>query len=184
MLLNSILAMTGTSGEGSSSGEWITLVILGVAMVGMILLTIIPQKKRQKQAQQMMSALKKGDMIKTIGGFVGTVVAIDNGNNTMDINVGADGREVIVTIDKSAVYTVINPNPTQNYDAAKTVVADESEGVVTADDMEADEKKANKKHKKHNKNAQSETAAPAENADTTNTAGNNDSIDKNEDITF
>ena len=100
-MFNILLAAEGASSGGSS---WIMLVVLGVLMVGMILMTIIPQRKKQKQAQQMMAALKKGDQIKTIGGFVGTIVAIDSANNTMDINVGADGRDIIVTIDLSLIH--------------------------------------------------------------------------------
>ncbi len=73
----------------------------------------------------------------------------------MDINVGADGRDIIVTIDKSAVYTVMNPTPAQNFDNNKTVVADESVGVITADDKEAEEKKANKTSKKNKKGNES-----------------------------
>lgn len=151
-MFNILLAAEGASSGGSS---WIMLVVLGVLMVGMILMTIIPQRKKQKQAQQMMAALKKGDQIKTIGGFEGTIVAIDSANNTMDINVGADGRDIIVTIDKSAVYTVMNPTPAQNFDNNKTVVADESVGVITADDKEAEEKKANKTSKKNKKGNES-----------------------------
>lgn len=147
-MFNNIISAESTT----NSSSWIMLVVLGVLMVGMILMTIIPQRKKQKQAQQMMSALKKGDQIKTIGGFVGTIVSIDSANNTMDINVGADGREIIVTIDKAAVYTVINPTPAQNFDNNKTIVADESVGVITADDKEADDKKAHKSSKKNKKN--------------------------------
>lgn len=40
-------------------------------------LLIRPQQKRQKNVQQMQSALKKGDKIVTIGGMHGLVEAID-----------------------------------------------------------------------------------------------------------
>ena len=159
-MFNFILAMTGgTSEGGNSTGNWIMLAVLGVLMVGMILMSIIPQRKRQKQAQEMMSALKKGDKIKTIGGFVGTIVGVDNGNNTLDIDVSAKGDgTVIVTIDKSAVYTVMNAVPQENLDESKTVDTSEGQDVVTADDMEEDRKTEERKAKKKKKGEVAETS--------------------------
>ena len=151
-----ILAADAQGGAGNS---WIMLVVLGVLMVGMILMSIIPQRKRQKQTEEMMAGLKKGDSVCTIGGFVGVIKGIDNGKNTVDIDISSaqDGSSV-VTIVKNAISSITNPVPQQNYDESKTVDTNRGESVVTADDMEADKKAKNKKNKK-NKNTADEVKA-------------------------
>ena len=56
---------------------------MGSSMIMMILMIAIfyfmlirPENKRKKEAEQMRSAVKKGDKIVTIGGIVGTVVHV------------------------------------------------------------------------------------------------------------
>lgn len=146
--------------EGAGGNSWIMLVVIGVLLVFMVLMSVIPQKKRQKKTQQMMAALSKGDKIKTIGGFVGTIHAIDDATNTLVIDLG-DSTPVYVTIDKSAVYTVLNANPAaataQQADVAAPVAA---ETVKSIDDQEAEAKKA-EKAKKSNKKAAKDVEAVA-----------------------
>lgn len=64
-------------------------------------LLIRPQQKRQKQVRQMQTDLQKGDKIVTIGGFHGTIHAIDE--NTLVISTG-DGTNL--TFDRSAIREV------------------------------------------------------------------------------
>lgn len=57
-----------------------TLTLLGFMLlmfVGFYFLIIRPQQKRQKQQQSMLSELKRGDRIITIGGIYGEIEAID-----------------------------------------------------------------------------------------------------------
>lgn len=71
-LINLMAATTGTSGSSQY-----TYILLMVAMVGVMYFVMIrPQKKRQKEEQEMRSALEIGDEIITIGGIVGRVVTI------------------------------------------------------------------------------------------------------------
>lgn len=156
-----------------NNSSWIMLVVLAVLLVGTMLLSIIPQKKRQKKAQEMMAGIKVGTKIKTIGGFVGVIKMIDNAQGAFVIDISANGDgSVLVTIDKGAVYTVINPA-----DAAQDANADASaqngqesapaapvqSGPVAADDIEADvqaaEKKAAKSKKKKAKVSKEEDSA-------------------------
>ncbi len=64
-------------------------------------LLIRPQQKKQKQVRQMQSELKKGDKIVTIGGFHGTVHAIDEDSIVL---IAGDGSKL--TYDRSAVREV------------------------------------------------------------------------------
>ena len=89
----------------SGGNDWFIWVILAVVFVGMILMTVIPQRKQKKKMQEMMSSLSVGDKIMTIGGFVGTIVEINNDNDRFTINVGSDDAPVNVVIVRNAVRT-------------------------------------------------------------------------------
>lgn len=65
-------------------------------------LLIRPQQKRQKKVKEMQTELKKGDSIITIGGFHGTIHAIDEST----VIVTADN--VKLTYDRSAIREVSN----------------------------------------------------------------------------
>lgn len=133
------------------SGNVVMLIVLGVLMVGMMLLSIIPQKKRQKKAQEMMNSIRVGTKVKTIGGFVGTIKAIDNQSNTfvIDLSASEDGSTMVV-LDKSAIYTVMTPNVEGVLEEAKP----QEEQVIAVDEVEAEEKiEAKKAEKKAKKNA-------------------------------
>ena len=48
-------------------------------------LMIRPQQKRAKQHEQLLSALKKGDVVRTNGGIRGEVTALDERDVTIEI---------------------------------------------------------------------------------------------------
>lgn len=89
----------------SGGNDWFIWVVLAVVFVGMILMTVIPQRKQKKKMQEMMSSLSVGDKIMTIGGFVGTIVEINNDNDRFTINVGSLDAPVNVVIVRNAVRT-------------------------------------------------------------------------------
>ena len=105
--------------EGSGDfPQWVIWVILAVVLVGMVLLTIIPQKKRQKQQQEMMNSLAVGTKIMTIGRLVGVIVQV-NADNTLHVNVGTEDQPTVIVIDRNAVGLVL-----QNVAAPAPVVSD------------------------------------------------------------
>ena len=144
-----LLAADDASGVNSS---WIILVVLAVMLVGTMLLSIIPQKKRQKKAQEMMAGIKVGTKIKTIGGFVGIIKMIDNAQGTFVLDISANGDgSVLVTIDKGAVYTVINPADATADAAVNADQASAANTAVAADDVVEDAQAAEKKAAKSKK---------------------------------
>lgn len=161
----------------SGVNTWLMPVILVGMVVLMLLFTYFPQRKKKKEAQQMMASVRAGKKVKTIGGFVGEIVSMDEKNGTMELNVGTKDSPVIVVLDKAAIYTVLNPDvPVQNQTEVK---ADEEvvPVAVTADDLAQDEKEATKaaekkakkeakKNQKADKNAQDNVDTTTENADT------------------
>lgn len=130
--------------------NWWLYLIIGVILVGMILLTIIPQKKRQKQQQEMMNSLTVGTKIMTIGRLVGVIVQV-NADNTLHVNVGTEAQPTIIVIDRNAVGLVLQnvaapaapaepvvsePAPAEENKAEETVFADE-DTVVAGENAEA-----------------------------------------------
>ena len=56
-------------------------IIMMVLMIAVFYFMLIrPENKRKKEAEEMRSAVKKGDKITTIGGIVGTVVDVKENN--------------------------------------------------------------------------------------------------------
>ena len=75
-------------------------VIMMVVMLGVFYFMLIrPENKRKKEAEQMRSAVKKGDEIVTIGGIVGTVVDVKEKNVVLET--GAD--QVRIEFEKWAI---------------------------------------------------------------------------------
>ena len=79
--MSQIWNLIADTAEGAPAGtgmEWVTYVILGVLLVGMVLLMVIPQKRQKKRVEQMMATLAIGSIVTTIGGIVGEVVEMDD----------------------------------------------------------------------------------------------------------
>ena len=89
----------GFRGFLSQYGTWLWLAVLGVAFY---FLLIRPQRMRSKKAKDLMSGIKRGDEVVTIGGFYGRVK--DVRDDTVIITV-AGGVDVKIT--KSAIARVV-----------------------------------------------------------------------------
>ena len=77
-------------------------IIMMVLMIAVFYFMLIrPENKRKKEAEQMRSAVKKGDKITTIGGIVGTVVDVKE--NNIVIETSAD--QVRIELAKWALST-------------------------------------------------------------------------------
>jgi preprotein translocase subunit YajC len=91
----------GTGQAGGSS--WVTmLVTFGLIIVIFYFLIIRPQRKKQKDAQSMLSNLRKGDRVSTIGGMRGTVQAVKE--NTVVLKVDDNTK---IEFNKNAISAVL-----------------------------------------------------------------------------
>ena len=90
----------------------ITIVVL-VALVGMFIWSTISNKKKRKEAEQMVTGLAIGDKVKTIGGVCGYVVEVNDAENTFVLETGTDAKKSYVKFDKGAIYKTApaNNNP-------------------------------------------------------------------------
>ena len=83
--------------QGTSS-----LIMIVVLLGMMYLLMIRPENKRKKKAQEMRDSLKKGDVITSIGGIVGKIVAV----NAETIVIETSDDRVRMELTKWAVSSV------------------------------------------------------------------------------
>ena len=79
-----------------------TIILLVLMFVAMYFFTIRPQKKAEKEANEMRNNLEVGDEITTIGGIIGKVVSIKE--ETCVIETSRDGTKIRIL--KSAIHSV------------------------------------------------------------------------------
>lgn len=130
-----ILATTATPQGGSS---W-SLILMLVAMFAIMYFVMIrPQKKRQKEEEEMRNAIDVGDEITTIGGICGRVVTVKE--NNLIIETGADRNKLQIT--KWAI---------QANNTANERLAEERKAAKEAAEKAKEEKKALKGKKSKDK---------------------------------
>ena len=81
-------AAAGTADQAAAAaagtGSLISTVVMMVAMIAIFYFLLIrPQRKKDKQVKDMLSALKVGDRICTIGGLYGTIAALKDDSVTL-----------------------------------------------------------------------------------------------------
>jgi len=99
-MLDYILAMAPSDGggEGAFTG---TLIMFLLIIFIFYFLIIRPQQKRQKERQQLLDSVKKGDKIITVGGMHGEIVGIDEKTILLKV---ADN--VKLKLDRSSVNSI------------------------------------------------------------------------------
>lgn len=89
----------------------IMVVIVVLLLVALIVLPMITNKKRQKQVQELHNSIAVGDTVKTVGGIVGKIVAI-NDVNAVDkefvLETGLDGSKSTMVFDFNSIYQVMS----------------------------------------------------------------------------
>ena len=124
----------GAAAAGGSMGLMIFVVIM---FVGMYFISIRPQKKQQQKRKEMLSEMKKGDKVVTLGGIKGVVSSINR-----------DNKEVVVDCD--GIYLTFDLNfirRTTPADAPKAVEdkKDDSQEESAKSENEAAEAKVETK---------------------------------------
>jgi len=93
--------------QQANSGMLSILMMVGIFAVFYVLL-ILPQQRRQKKWQAMLSQLKSGNRVTTSGGLQGTILSIknpeDGGDGTVTLRVPPDNLRIEVT--RSSIVSV------------------------------------------------------------------------------
>ena len=88
-----LLFAGGQNNQGGGLMAYLPFILI---LAIMYFLMIRPQAKRQKEKQKMLSELKKGDRIVTIGGIHGTISGFK----------GKEKKAVIIKVDKNTSMTI------------------------------------------------------------------------------
>ena len=85
--------------EGGEGGfNWTIIIFLGLMFVVFYFFMIRPQRKRQKEHQEMIQEMKRGDKAVTAGGIYGVVDTISEDSIVLKVESGA-----MIRVDKSYV---------------------------------------------------------------------------------
>lgn len=104
-------------------GMWI---IMGVLIVGMLVFSVINNKKAKKRAEEKFSQLVEGVQVTTIGGIVGTVIKMDD--QFLWIETGVAPNTMTMQILRQAVHSIGTPQNTGKQTAAASQTATTEEG--------------------------------------------------------
>ena len=92
---------------GNQGGSGLTLILMTVALLGaMYFFMIRPQRKQEKETNEMRNNLAVGDEIVTIGGIIGIIIAISS-EDTVTIVTSRDRTRLHIL--KSAISRVTVP---------------------------------------------------------------------------
>jgi preprotein translocase subunit YajC len=95
----SLLAQAAAGG----SEAMIYQVVMWVGIIGVFYFFMIrPQQKKQKEQKELLTNLKKGDQVVTIGGIHARIYTVEENTVTLELDKG-----VKLTVDKSAVSRII-----------------------------------------------------------------------------
>ena len=131
--------------EGNNKATSIIMIVIVVLLlVALIVLPMITNKKRQKQVQELHSSIAVGDTVKTVGGIVGKIVAI-NDVNAVDkefvLETGIDGSKSTMVFDFNAIYQVMSksgkPAEAKKEEVKPVEVAEEKVEEKSADETES-----------------------------------------------
>jgi preprotein translocase subunit YajC len=94
-ILTGLLLATDEAAD-NATGSLLGLVLPLVIFGGLFYVALIlPQRRRQKQMQNLRSSVEVGDQVRTIGGILGRVTSIDGDEATIDVG---GGTKLSVTV--------------------------------------------------------------------------------------
>ena len=82
-----------TAAGGCAGGNLMTLLFPLLMVVVLLVVMIIPQCRRDKKVKDMLSALKQGDRVRTIGGIYGTITSVRD--DVIVLSVGPDKVKLV-----------------------------------------------------------------------------------------
>lgn len=91
--------------EAPGAGNTVTMILIYVVFLGgvMYFMAIRPQKKQQKQMQELLASLEIGDYVLTTSGFYGSIIDITD--DTVIVEFG-NNKNCRIPMQKSAITQV------------------------------------------------------------------------------
>ena len=103
--------------------SWLFLGIIIAAIIALLVWSFLSNRKRRKNFEETVNAIKPGNKVKTIGGIIGEVVEVNEEEGTFVLRTGgANGNCSFMKFDKQAIYqTDAKPEPAPEAPAAEKV---------------------------------------------------------------
>ncbi len=139
-----LINLLESEASGNKWQSWILIGVLVVLLIAFLIWSNVSNKKKQKQFNETLNAIKPGSKVKTIGGICGIVVSVNNEENTFVLKTGEDGKEGnYIKFDKQAIYqTDAKAEPVaaakKEEKAEKTEKIEKTEEVKPADEAAAE----------------------------------------------
>ena len=158
------LIAEGETQNGNKGNSLLQMLPWIIIIVGFLVFMIIMNKrnsaKRKQEVDELKNSIHVGDRIKTIGGIIGTIVAVNdnNGEQEIVIETGLDGSKNTMVLDFQAIY--------QNLSYMQRKAEEEAEKRAEQERIKAERQQLKEEKKgKKDKNASDETST--ENKETT-----------------
>lgn len=98
---------TGVQGEGSPLAMLISMLPMILIIVLLYFMMIRPQRKKEKEAQKMLAALKVGDKVTTIGGICGKISKIKDDYVYLESgSIGNPNEKSYIKMERNAIKSV------------------------------------------------------------------------------
>ena len=135
------ILLAGETPNGSPMG----MILMLLMIPAMYFLMIRPQKKKQKQEQQMRDSIQIGDEITTIGGIMGRVVTVKE--DSLIIETGADRNKMKIAKWAISTNNTADEKAAAEREAAKAAAEAEKQKKMeeAAENSKAKRKKTKKK---------------------------------------
>ncbi len=125
----------------SNVTSYIFIGVIAALLIAFFVWSYISNKKKQKNFNDTINAIKPGSKVKTIGGVCGEVVEIDDEENTFVLKTGTGDCVSYLKFDKQAIYqTDAKPEPAAEVKKAEVAPA-AAEAPAEEKTEEAEEKK-------------------------------------------
>ena len=95
----------------SNTTTWIFVALLVVLVVVLLVVPMFTNKKRAKQTTELHNSLRPGDVIKTVGGIIGTIKAVrvvSPRDKEMVIETGDGDNKTTMVFDIQALYQIVS----------------------------------------------------------------------------
>jgi len=117
-----MVRLMGPAPQGDAAGGFMTFLPLVAIIAIFYFLILRPQKKRQQETQKMLSALRKGDRVVTIGGIHGIIQSVRE--STVIVRVD---ENVKLEFNRSAISGVVSNSHSRDDKEDKKAEAAEDE---------------------------------------------------------
>lgn len=136
-LIDVVLAQESTQANGEPTSAWQSYglwIILAVMIAVFYFILIRPQRKRAQQHDDMVTKLKKGDEVVTIGGLHGVIKKITEDTFVLEVDKG-----VRLTFNKSAISKSASPVEEEEEEEEEEEYEEEVEEEVYDEELEEEE---------------------------------------------